>query len=439
MFRIRYATRALFVAWAVLFIYVEIIQYDSFAASCSNHLQELNRANPTQLTIGIIGDPQLTDFYSYKQTTSISLLSTEFISDLYMRKNFRRYQKMMDVVLFTGDLFDGGRVATSDQFLHDLNRFEHVFRTDPPKKLKVTVSGNHDVGYAAFEEERVLERFEATFGATHEVYTFSRCAYTQFQYWMKNDSRTDGAGEYRTCTSSKKPDLPLITLILLNSQFVDADPNSRAHKETLKFLTEAVKAVDESGAPAVLALHMPLYRRRVEQCGGLRTKEEIPSKYEKIMDGDHPQSYQNYVSKVHSEHLLHTVMPKIIISGHDHDHCKYEHNGVSTEYTIGTFSWLQGNRYPSVSFLLLDSRGVLSVTTCAMPNQYISIYLYVGLGVLGLLLQSLSYRQKQHVEDADKAKANITLYPVVDTLVQFGVVVCYVFIVWVVVCNLEWV
>ena len=161
--RIRTTPKVLMVLWCLALVLIEVIQFDSYASSCLAGIKDKD----TALTMGIIGDPQLTDFYSYKQS-SLSLISTEFISDLYMRKNFRRFESFLDVVFFTGDLFDGGRVATAAQFEEDLDRFEHVFRN--PRKMPFwTVSGNHDVGYSAVENEAVIERFEASFGATHEV------------------------------------------------------------------------------------------------------------------------------------------------------------------------------------------------------------------------------------------------------------------------------
>ena len=439
--RIIKSSKVLIFFWVVAFFFVEIVQFDLYAASCITSLKDLTSGKKVKLTMGIIGDPQLTDFYSYKQR-GILLLSTEFISDLYMRKNFRRMEPVMDIVFFTGDLFDGGHKATMTQFKEDLSRFQRVFR-NPRSVPFLSVTGNHDVGYSANEDELIIERFEETFGATHEIITISQCTLVQSQLWMRNDSRTKKTVKYRSCEERRPSttDMPLLTLVLLNSQYIDAPPDSVAHKESMKFVAEAVNDIEGAGAPVVLAVHMPLYRRRYDQCGSLRTSEEIPSLYEKGLDGDSPVAYQNYISKKHSEHLLHTIMPKIILSGHDHDHCKFEHNGVSTEYTIGTFSWLQGNHDPSVSFLLLDDRGGLFIKTCPLPDQYHMIYFYIVLGIFSLLTSWFTIDKKQRVSPrhgaTPAARYFVTILTPRETFLQIGVVVVSALFFLFVICLVE--
>jgi hypothetical protein len=64
----------------------------------------------------IIGDPQLTDKFSYGRKGIIQWL-TEFYSDLYMRRNWKKLNRIAkpDAVVFLGDLMDGGREWTDDQ------------------------------------------------------------------------------------------------------------------------------------------------------------------------------------------------------------------------------------------------------------------------------------------------------------------------------------
>ena len=77
-----------------------------------------------------MSDPQLTDWYSYKQT-GLSLWLTEFYTDLFMRRSFRRLHNHLqpDAVLFLGDLMDGGRdTMDPDLFARNQDRFmETVF------------------------------------------------------------------------------------------------------------------------------------------------------------------------------------------------------------------------------------------------------------------------------------------------------------------------
>ncbi|KAG0052004.1 hypothetical protein BGZ83_003082 [Gryganskiella cystojenkinii] len=82
--------------------------------------------------IVVIADPQLTDWFSYKQT-GIGLWLTEFYTDLFMRRSFRRLHARFqpDAVLFLGDLLDGGR-ETMDQPRFERNKwrfYERVFDT----------------------------------------------------------------------------------------------------------------------------------------------------------------------------------------------------------------------------------------------------------------------------------------------------------------------
>lgn len=66
--------------------------------------------------IAIIADPQLTDFYSYGQKPGMLLQLTQHYSDTYMRKSYSLMQRMEqppDVVIFLGDMFDGGACVPS--------------------------------------------------------------------------------------------------------------------------------------------------------------------------------------------------------------------------------------------------------------------------------------------------------------------------------------
>ena len=62
----------------------------------------------------LISDPQLTDFYSYKQS-GILLGLTQFFSDLYMKRNYKYLLQKFNphTTIFLGDLMDGGREIKS--------------------------------------------------------------------------------------------------------------------------------------------------------------------------------------------------------------------------------------------------------------------------------------------------------------------------------------
>jgi len=63
----------------------------------------------------------------------------------------------------------------------------------------------------------------------------------------------------------------------------------------------------------------------------------------------------------------------------------FRHENKAEEFTIGTFSWLQGNLYPSFALVTVQENG-LQVTMCRTPNQ-LGIYVwYIALGVISILV-----------------------------------------------------
>lgn len=58
----------------------------------------------------LIGDPQMTDAFSYDRP-GVLLRISEFFSDLYMCRNYRHLQRRLEPkgTIFMGDLMDGGR------------------------------------------------------------------------------------------------------------------------------------------------------------------------------------------------------------------------------------------------------------------------------------------------------------------------------------------
>jgi hypothetical protein len=139
----------------------------------------------------------------------------------------------------------------------------------------------------------------------------------------------------------------------------------------------------------VLVTHVPLYRPNHAQCGPLRRARPL--------DQGAGFQYQNLIVESLSNTILNAIQPTLILSGDDHDWCFHVHNlnGRSyPEYTLGTFSWLQGNHYPSFGMLKLDSFAVSSSSyaqakleskfskpevlfdPCFLPNQYTIFLLY---------------------------------------------------------------
>jgi len=86
------------------------------------------------------------------------------------------------------------------------------------------------------------------------------------------------------------------------------------------------------------------------------------------------------VERLPTEQLLKEISPKVVFSGDDHDQCTYVHPGGIKEFTLGTFSWLQGNYRPSFGLLsgLKDAEGNFDYgfSVCFLPNQIFLISWY---------------------------------------------------------------
>jgi len=79
----------------------------------------------------------------------------------------------------------------------------------------------------------------------------------------------------------------------------------------------------------------------------------------------------------------------MVLSGHDHDQCFLVHKskqGPVPEHTVGTFSWQQGNHYPSFMLLSIASNSVgasslenvIATSLCFLPVQ-LAIYIWYGI------------------------------------------------------------
>jgi hypothetical protein len=100
---------------------------------------------------------------------------------------------------------------------------------------------------------------------------------------------------------------------------------------------------------------------------------------------------------------LHKLRPVLIVSGDDHDQCLFVHNQFSVEYTLGTFSWLQGNWIPS--FGIIDNDGY---RVCFLPCQYTIFFMYAGIFLFCLLIviitKLMSFREQRMRDNAISKK-----------------------------------
>ncbi|OAJ40974.1 hypothetical protein BDEG_24645 [Batrachochytrium dendrobatidis JEL423] len=179
--------------------------------------------------------------------------------------------------------------------------------------------------------------------------------------------------------------------------FGDTDTVSLSSKRDTPAKLEAVKFMEEfemlsstnRNMRNILVTHVPLYRPANADCGPRRTTPPIRNMY--------GFQFQNLVQPKLTREILSKFKPELILSGDDHDDCVYTHiyqNVTSVEHSIGTFSFLQGNPYPSFGVLSLRSAGAppyhhdtpsLALHICSLPPQkYIYIW-YIALGFIAII------------------------------------------------------
>ncbi|OZJ06132.1 hypothetical protein BZG36_01033 [Bifiguratus adelaidae] len=372
------------VAWVIVLWIGEVGVFWRAAAKCQFpvHLDGV----PSHKVV-LIGDPQITDPYSYHRRGVLQWV-TEFYSDLYMRRNWRNLMKRrkrnrVDTVIFMGDLMDGGReweddayVSIADvsdlviqsgcqRYLEEAKRFKNLF-VAPREDVKfIYMAGNHDLGFGNGVTVARQDRFAAEFNLPNQIFD------------MGNHS------------------VVLLDTVSITSQ----DANVRAAVETL------LNQVQDTQLPRILLTHVPLWRDDATDCGPLRQASDT------ITQGNGYQ-YQNLMDASMSTRLLTTVKPDLVFSGDNHDYCEivhsYQANGErqATEITVPTFSMAQGLLRPGVILLTLQNpldtnapslaSSTYSRSTCFFPDQvniFIN-YAYIALITIIIIILTLLRRHK---------------------------------------------
>ncbi|KAF0708057.1 hypothetical protein As57867_006445, partial [Aphanomyces stellatus] len=297
--------------------------------------------------LAVVADPQLTDFYSYDMAKGSWILSwTEYFSDVYMRRHFQLLARKGNVhgVLVLGDLFDGGRILTPEEHAIHKRRFDWIFGGHHPQIQFWNMSGNHDVGIRRWNNHRANSLHRDAFGLT--------------QYSVV---------------------LGQVEIVVIDSIGMLSD-NPIIRDDAINFVRSFGMMKSKRRLPRILFTHIPLFRPAHSDCGPRRTKSPITP-------GD-GVSYQNVVSEELSTLILDAVTPLHVFSGDDHTPCTYHHAAFNTtEDSLATFSWLQGERHPEVTLLSLGGNPALSsdqadadpsimrMQTCTLPDQ---MGIYIG-------------------------------------------------------------
>ncbi|KAI5069640.1 hypothetical protein GOP47_0015941 [Adiantum capillus-veneris] len=315
----------------------------------------------------VIADPQLTDRTTHgMQPDSFALKATQFYSDIYMRRAFRTTVMNLqpDEIIFLGDYFDGGPSLSATEFNASLDRFWHIFdqskRGLRSRSVRVPyhfLFGNHDLGYAGVQSERpeLLERYERAFGPIEHM---------------------DKIGA--------------VNFVFADAQSLDGNLDDKHSKRAWSFV-ENVSTEAHKQDSKVLLSHIPLYRPDDTHCGALRSSEIINQRITWSRSAFNRIIYQNYLSEETTVRLLDLLRPVLVLSGHDHDQCSIKHRTSSVsvvEHTIGSFSWQNGNLYPSFLLLSVNSKlpsteeGILSSRLCFLPYQ---TFIYIWYAVLFII------------------------------------------------------
>ncbi|KAG9069091.1 hypothetical protein KI688_009986 [Linnemannia hyalina] len=341
------------------------------------------RAVQERYKIVIIADPQLTDWYSYKQT-GLALCLTEFYTDLFMRKGFARLHRRLqpDMVLFLGDLMDGGRetVAEDDGGVYEKNKGRFLDKVFDSRRTawnqEPLVMDEEDIGeeeglrqYGGEYETRSRQMDEARTGDTTGHYR--QITYPAAGATERAQIRQDGksarlyvAGNHdvgfgdtlvRQAMKRYKGDFGSVnyeikvgnhSLVILDTLSLSSNITS-IREESRDFLAKMEQ--EKPKEPRILFTHVPLFRPETTSCGEAREAQQL------ILDGNGEQ-YQNMVNASLSREILRKVQPDMIFSGDDHDWCEMGHSldeRLTPEVTLPTFSFAQGIKQPGFVVLSL--------------------------------------------------------------------------------------
>lgn len=287
----------LFLFWIFVLITGEYLIYHYNISKCS--FPELSKNSPDDIHIALIGDPQLTDKYSYKWVKKSGFLVTkiiEFYSDIYMRKNFQLLQLYHDpdVIFLMGDLFDSAKVLTDKEFEKEFHRYKWIFKSQNNIQ-QYTLSGNHDIGYDIDKNHQfsLAKRFSNYFGP------------------INFDIIING-----------------ISFIFISATTLDENSSHyQLYKDTDSFIQSKKFDFSRNSSlilPRVLLHHIPLWRAPEMNCGSLRNRNEFLK--------DHSgYSYRNMLDQSITNQLLKIIKPFLTFSGDDHDYCKIKHSNTTTE------------------------------------------------------------------------------------------------------------
>ncbi|KAJ7497433.1 Metallo-dependent phosphatase-like protein [Mycena latifolia] len=366
--RTRLVVRGLQLLWTVLAVWYEHVVFIHSVRRCRWSDPDKSSVRPTHVLL--VADPQILDHRSYPERGPYLTFISQLLVDLNLRKSWRAALRMRpDVVVFLGDMMDGGRFSMSDdEYETYFQRFTSIFPLDS-NIPKYFIPGNHDTGLGVSEQfsEKAEARYTSHFGLLNSRTTISN--HTMILL--------DGA-------SLVEEDFQRTAR---GNSFADWKPVPGGPIEFVQRFSKS-----ESQDPVVLFTHIPLSRPDGASCGPNRERGTIRRGV--------GFGYQNTLGKSATDFLLENLRPSVVFSGDDHDYCEYTHsfNSAGTprrarEVTVKSLSMAMGIRKPGFQLLSLvpphSNHGSPSHadSLCLLPDQ-LGIYLstYIPLLVFSLLV-----------------------------------------------------
>ncbi|ETW09370.1 hypothetical protein, variant, partial [Aphanomyces invadans] len=242
-------------------------------------------------------------------------------------------RKQPDLIVYLGDQLDEGTAATSDD-VHETytTRFRQVF--DPNVAQSLYLLGNHDASFGNGLTKQLIGRHEEAFGPSNRIVNVNNVLFLQ-----------------------------------LNTMAMESDViDHKVYHDAMAFL-DSVEAKRRSTGypPLVLLTHLPLYRPDDLECGAERAAEAGHITYE-APDFKYTERH-HVLSKALSQRLLESIRPRLVLSGHSHAGCAYQHRvqyqpQLVDEVTVPTFSW--GMR-PDPSYVSSRLRWLKWMDAVALP------------------------------------------------------------------------
>ncbi|CAK5281765.1 unnamed protein product [Mycena citricolor] len=380
--RPRFVVESLRLLWLGIAVWYEHIVFLVTIRRCSWPDSDTLDSPPSHVLI--VADPQILDHRSYPDRGLVLTYISQFLVDLNLRKSWRASLKLKpDVVVFLGDMMDGGRFAMSDaEYERYFRRFKSIFAC-PSTIPQHYIPGNHDTGLGASEEfsEHAKERYISHFGPLnhHEHLANHTLVFLDGPSLAEEERLRPGRSYFETPSTPSGP-------IEFTRSF-----SASAHSN-----------------PIVLFTHIPLHRPDGSSCGPHRERGSIRRGF--------GFGYQNTLSRATSDFLLQSLEPAVIFSGDDHDYCEHTHSFVNQgkkklvrEVTVKSPSMAMGIRHPGVQLLSLGP-STHNDALCLLPDQlgiYLSVYLPLLVLSLALVLFANLRRVQTRNERASPLRYNL--------------------------------